>query len=384
MKKKWLVGVIIVALVVGVYQLLTVKSYAASPAGAAGQQRAVAVDVVAVAAQDLVLTEELPGRTSAYQVAEIRPQVSGIVVKRMFTEGSLVKKGQQLYQIDDAPYLATFDSAAASLKKAEATLRAAEPTLERYTRLIDLGGVSRQDYDNAVAAVEQAKADVAVARAAVSAAMINLNYTKVLAPISGRIGRSVVTEGALVTANQTTALATIQNLSKVYVDVSQSASELMKLRRQAGSVNAKQLAEAELLLDGEADPYVHKGEVLFSDISVDETTGMVQLRILFPNPDEYLLPGLFVKARLAQSSVSDAIVVPQQSVIRGAGGSSSVWVVGDDDTVSSRPVVVTRALGDKWLVASGLESGERIVLSGVQKIRSGAKVTPNVVTASAQ
>jgi membrane fusion protein (multidrug efflux system) len=383
MKKKMLAGVVALVLIAGAYYLATGHSDVgpAQAQMATGQRPPTEVTVETIGTQSLVLTQDLPGRTSAYQVAEIRPQVSGIIIDRLFEEGSLVREGQQLYQIDAAPYRAAYDSTIAALRKAEANLKSVEPKLVRYQELVEVGGVSRQDYDDVVAQLEQAKADVAVSKAAVATAKINLNYTKVFAPISGRIGKSVVTRGALVTANQAAALATVQNLSKIYVDVSQSSAEMMKLRRQFLGDEQSGKMIAKLLLEGETQPYALDGEVQFSDVSVDEGTGMIQLRILFPNPDNFLLPGLFVKARVPQSLLENAIVVPQQAVVRGAGGNASVWLVGEGDRVAVQPVSTERALDDKWLISSGLQQGDRIVVSGLQKIAPGAQVSAVEATA---
>lgn len=383
--KVW-VGIIVLALMGTGYYFFT-GQFGVTPAQAqpqAPKRPPVEVEVYTVAPQQVALTQDLPGRTSSWQIAEIRPQVTGIIVARLFTEGSFVKAGQQLYQIDPAQYKAAYDSSKAALRKAEANLKAVEPKMKRYRELVEVGGVSRQSYDDVVASLAQAKADVAVAQAAVATAKINLDYTKVFAPISGQIGKSSVTKGALVTANQGTALATVQNLTRIYVDVSQSSAEMMKLRKQVSSGEQTGNMEAELILEGEKEPYGLKGEIQFSDISVDAGTGMVQLRILFPNPDNYLLPGLFVKARVAQSQLDDAIVVPQQSVVRSAGGKTTVWAVGADNVVNPRPVEVSKALGNKWLVRSGLQIGDKVVVAGLQKIRPGAIVTPVEMTTPAQ
>ena len=335
----------------------------------------VEVTVYTVKSENVVFTRDLPGRTSAFQIAEIRPQVTGIILNRLFTEGSYVEKGQQLYQIDPATYKAAYDSAAASLNEARADLKAVAPKMKRYAKLVKMGGVSQQEYDDAVARFAQAQAGVSVARANVATAKINLDYTKVFAPISGQIGRSAVTKGALVTANQTTTLATIQNLNQIYVDVNQSSGELMKLRRQMKSRDRN--PEAMLILDSETQPFTAKGTILFSDVTVDPGTGMVQLRILFPNPDRELLPGLFVRARVEQARQASAITIPQQSVVRNADGSTFVWTVdAADNTVQTRNVTLSKAIGDKWLVTTGLIPGDRIVTAGLQKIRPMAKVTP--------
>jgi membrane fusion protein, multidrug efflux system len=386
MKMKVLAGIIVLALMGTGYYFFTGPS-GATPAQAqtqAPKRPPVEVEVYTVAPKQVTLTQDLPGRTSSWQIAEIRPQVTGIIVERLFAEGSFVKAGQQLYQIDPARYRAAYDSSMADLRKAEANLKAVEPKMKRYRELVEVGGVSRQSYDDVVASLAQAKADVAVAQAAVATAKINLDYTKVFAPISGQVGKSSVTKGALVTANQQQALATVQNLSRIYVDVSQSSAEMLKLRKQISAGEQAGNMEAELIVEGETEPYGLKGEIQFSDITVDEGTGMVQLRILFPNPDRYLLPGLFVKARVARSQLDGAIIVPQQAVVRSAAGMTTVWAVGADNVVNPRPVEVSKALGNKWLVRSGLQSGDKVVVAGLQKIRPGAIVTPVEMTTSAQ
>ena len=334
----------------------------------------VGVTVYTVKPHEVVFTKDLPGRTSAFQVAEIRPQVTGIILKRLFTEGSVVEKGQQLYQIDPATYQAAYDSAAASLAKAQADLKAVAPKVKRYTRLVKMGGVSHQQYDDAVAALAQAEAGVAVARAQLAATKINLDYTKVFSPISGRIGRSSVTEGALVTANQTIALATVQNLDQIYVDVNQSSDDIMELRSHMKMLD--RTPETALFIGKGSTLYPEKGKILFSDVTVDRGTGMVQLRILFPNPNDDLLPGLFVRARVEQFRQEAAITVPQQSVIRSADGSVSVWAVDDQNMVQPRKITVSQVIGDSWLVTGGLTPGDRVVVAGIQKIRPQAKVSP--------
>jgi membrane fusion protein (multidrug efflux system) len=333
----------------------------------------VEVAVYTVKPQAVVFTKDLAGRTSAYQVAEIRPQVTGIILERMFTQGSIVKKGQQLYQIDPSTYKAAYESAAASLVRAQADVKAVAPKLTRYSRLVEMGGVSRQVYDDTVAALAQAKADVAVAKANLAAAKINLDYTKVFSPISGRIGKSSVTEGALVTANQITALAVVQNLDQIYVDVNQSSEALPALKK--GLTNPEKNSRVRLFIGKEGTPYDLEGKLLFSDATVDQSTGMVQLRVLFPNPDNDLLPGLFVRARVEQSRREKAIVVPQQSVVRNADGSVSVWVVDKENIVKNRNITVLQALKDQWVVSSGLAPGDRVVVAGLQKISNQAKVT---------
>ncbi len=373
MKMKILTGLSVLVLLAVGYFLFTGKGQV--PPVQAQKQEAppVEVSVHTIKQEEVILTKDLSGRTSACQIAEIRPQVSGIVLNRLFTEGSNVKKGQQLYQIDPATYQAAHDSALAGLVKARADLEAVEPKMKRYASLVKLGGVSHQAYDDVVAALAQAKAAVTVARANVATAKISLGYTRVFAPISGRIGRSSVTKGALVTAGQATALATIQNLTQIYVDVNQSARNMMKLRRQMTAQTRN--PEALLFIDGETNAYTGKGKILFSDVTVDEGTGMVQLRILFPNPDNELLPGLFVRARIEQSRQENAITLPQQCLVRNADGSTIVWIVDETGTVNTRPITVSQVIGDKWLVTSGLKVGDRVVVAGLQKIRPMARVT---------
>jgi membrane fusion protein (multidrug efflux system) len=335
----------------------------------------VEVTVYTVKNKAVSLTKDLSGRTSAFKVAEIRPQVTGIILKRLFTEGSYVDKGQQLYQIDPATYQAAYDSARANLTKAQADVKAVAPKLERYARLVKMGGVSQQQYDDAVASLAQAEAGVAVAQANLTSARINLDYTKVFSPISGHIGRSSVTEGALVTANQTEALAVVQNLDQIYVDVNQSSDDLMALRRQTNDPT-----QVSLFVGKEKEAYGHPGQILFSDVTVDQGTGMVQLRVLVPNPENELLPGLFVRARVEQFRQEDAITVPQQSVVRNSDGSVSVWAVDSENMVQPRKISVSEVVGDRWLVTSGLEHGDRVVVAGLQKIQANDKVTPKEIT----
>ena len=333
------------------------------------------VSVVTIKPEALVLTKELPGRTSAVRMAEIRPQVSGIVTKRFFVEGSLVKQGQQLYQIDPATYQAAFNSAKANLSKAEANVKSVQAKAGRYKELVKIGGVSQQEYDDAKASLAQTKADVAIARSEVSTAGINLDYTKVMSPISGRIGQSKVTEGALVNANQQSPLAVVQQLDQIYVDVSQSSEELIQLRqRHQGQVgdSGAESAPVQLLVDGK--PKGQPGTLKFSDVTVNPSTGTVLLRILFTNPGNEILPGMFVHARLEQWRDDRAILVPQKSVSRNADGSVSVWVVGPDGIANPRPIIVTEVVGDKWLVSSGLKAGEKVVYEGIMKIQPGMAV----------
>ena len=335
------------------------------------------VGVVVVQPQQVALTTELPGRTSPCQVAEVRPQVNGIIQKRVFTEGSDVKAGEVLYRIDPATYQAAFASAKAAEARAEANLGTLRLKEQRYGDLVKIKAVSQQDYDDAHAAFKQAEADVAYARAAVESARINLAYTRVTAPISGRIGRSTVTDGALVTASQQAALATIQYLGSMYVDVTQSTAELLRLKQNlANGVmkkgNSAQAPVKLLLEDGSSYPLT--GTLKFSEVTVDQSTGSVTLRALFPNPKQSLLPGMFVRAILEEGVEDNAILIPQRGVTRNPKGDAMVMVVGAEDKVEPRPIKVVRTVGDNWLVSEGLKAGDRVILEGIQKARPGTQV----------
>ncbi len=333
------------------------------------------VSVVTMKPEPLVLTRDLPGRTSAVRMAEIRPQVSGIITKRFFVEGGMVKAGQQLYQIDPSTYRAAFASARAALGKAEANLRSVQAKAARYEELVKIGGVSRQELDDVKASLGQARADVSMASSEVSTARINLDYTRVLSPISGRIGQSKVTEGALVNANQAEPLAVVQQLDQMYVDVSRSTSELMQLRQGVQGTGGKDAAESrrvQLLIDGK--PTGRTGTLKFSDVTVNPATGTVLLRALFPNPDHAILPGMFVHARIEQGRYDQALLVSQKSVSRNADGSVSVWVVGADGKANPRPIAVSEVVGDRWLVDGGLKAGEKVVYEGIMKIKPGMAV----------
>jgi membrane fusion protein (multidrug efflux system) len=335
------------------------------------------VGVVVVQLQRVALTTELSGRTSPCQVAEVRPQVNGIIQKRVFTEGSDVKAGEVLYRIDPATYQAAFASAKAAEARAEANLGTLRLKEERYGDLVKIKAVSQQDYDDAHAALKQAEADVAYARAAVETARINLAYTRVTAPISGRIGRSAVTDGALVTASQTAALATIQYLGSMYVDVTQSTAELLTLKRNLANGVMKKgnsaQAPVKLLLE-DGSPYPLTGTLKFSEVTVDQSTGSVTLRALFPNPKQSLLPGMFVRAILEEGVEDNAILIPQRGVTRNPKGDAMVMVVGAGDKVEPRPIKVVRTVGDNWLVSEGLKAGDRVILEGIQKARPGTLV----------
>ena len=330
------------------------------------------VSVHIVKSAPLAVTTELPGRTDAYRVAEVRPQVSGIILHRNFTEGSDVKAGDSLYQIDPATYEAAYDNAKGELVKAQAAANIAHLTVKRYVPLVGTQYVSKQEYDQAVATAQQADASVVAAKAGVESARINLAYTKVTSPINGRIGKSSVTEGALVTNGQSTALATVQQLDPIYVDVTQSSSDFMRLKQQT-SLQKGDTSSVELLMEN-GQPYPLKGTLQFSDVTVDESTGSITLRALFPNPQHMLLPGMFVRARIDEGTQPDAILVPQQGVTRTPRGDATVLVVNDKNQVESRTVVAPQAIGDRWLITEGLKNGDRVIISGLQKVRPGVTV----------
>jgi membrane fusion protein (multidrug efflux system) len=341
-----------------------------------------AVTVATLAAQPVTLTRELPGRTSAWLVAEVRPQVSGIVARRLFDEGAMVKAGQPLYQIDDATYRAAANSARAQLKRAEATRTAARLTANRTAELVKVSAVSKQDHDNATAALAQAEADVGAARAALDAANVTLGYARITAPISGRIGKSSVTQGALVTANQPAPLATVQQLDPIHVDLTRSSAELLDLRRALaeGRLERPDAMPVTILLE-DGSEFPHAGSLKFSEVAVDPTTGSYSLRIEVPNPDHVLMPGMYVRAKLGSGVRQAAILVPQQGIARDPKGNTSAMVVNAQGVVEQRPVVVSQAIGDTWLVESGLAAGDRVVVEGLQKIRPGAEVDITADTA---
>ncbi|EAB4961294.1 efflux RND transporter periplasmic adaptor subunit [Salmonella enterica] len=334
----------------------------------------VTIDVVETA--PLAVTTELPGRTSAFRIAEVRPQVSGIVLKRNFTEGSDVEAGQSLYQIDPATYQADYDSAKGELAKSEAAAAIAHLTVKRYVPLVGTKYISQQEYDQAIADARQSDAAVVAAKAAVESARINLAYTKVTSPISGRIGKSNVTEGALVTNGQSTELATVQQLDPIYVDVTQSSNDFMRLRQsvEQGSLHKDSASSTVELVMENGQVYPLKGTLQFSDVTVDESTGSITLRAVFPNPQHSLLPGMFVRARIDEGVQPNAILVPQQGVTRTPRGDAMVMVVNDKSQVEARNVVAVQAIGDKWLISEGLKPGDKVIVSGLQKARPGVKV----------
>jgi len=331
------------------------------------------------------VTTELPGRTSAFRIAEVRPQVSGIILKRNFEEGSDITAGSSLYQIDPATYQAAFESAKGNLAKAQATAQIAHLTVKRYQSLVGTQYVSKQEYDQAVASARQADADVLSAKAAVESARINLAYTKVTSPISGRIGKSNVTEGALVTNGQATALATVQQLDPIYVDLTQSSNDFLQLKQaiEQGSLTKDGTSGVNIIMDN-GQVYGHTGKLEFTDVTVDESTGSVTLRAVFSNPDHQLLPGMFVRARVDEGIQPDAILVPQQGVTRTPRGDALVMVVDEQNKVETRPVVAAEAIGDQWLVKEGLKPGDKVIVSGIQHIKAGATVKPVTDEAAAK
>ena len=337
------------------------------------------VGVVTVKAEPIALTTELPGRIAAVRTAEVRARATGILLQRLFTEGSEVKRDALLFQIDEAPLRASLNSAKASLAKAEANLKQVEAKASRYKKLVEINAVSRQDYDEAIATAGQGEADVLSAKAALETAVLNLSYAKVTAPISGRIGKAKVTEGALVTAGEATQLATIQQLDPIYFDFTQSSTEMLRLKREmeAGKLKSTAPGQAKVtLLLEDGSVYSQEGKLIFSDVTVDPTTGMVTMRAEFPNPHGMLLPGMFARAKLEQAVDEGAITIPQRAVTRNPDGTGTVFVVADGNKVEPHIVKTTNAIGNKWLVTSGLKSGDVVVLEGFQKIRPGATVVP--------
>jgi membrane fusion protein (multidrug efflux system) len=335
------------------------------------------VSVVTLKPRPIAILDQLPGRTTAFKVAEVRPQVTGIVQKRLFAEGTEVKAGAQLFQIDAGSYRAALSSAEAALKRAEAQAVTARLLAERYEPLIAANAVSKQENDEAIAARARADADVASARAAVDAARINVVYTQVLSPITGQIGRTLVTEGALVTSGQQAPLATVQQLDPIYVDISQSSTEMLRLQRQLANgelvKDDKNQAEVTLMLE-DGSVYPERGRLKVSEASVDPSTGSVVLRAVFANPRRELLPGMFVRAQLTQGTRSAALLVPQRGVSHNPKGEATVLVVDKDDKVAERVVVADRAIHGEWLITAGLAAGERVIVDGLQKARPGSPV----------
>lgn len=335
------------------------------------------VSVVTLKPQPVTLTRDLPGRVSAFLIAEVRPQVSGIVKRRWFTEGGTVKAGAPLYELDDAIYRAQYNSARATLQKAQATQEAARLTAGRAAEMVKIDAVSAQDNDNAIAALGQAQADVAAAQAAVDSSAVNLAYAHIVSPISGRIGKSSITQGALVTADQTAALATVQQLDPIYVDVNQSSSEWLQLKQDidAGRVQAGASgAPTKIVLENGA-AYAAEGTLQFSDVTVDPSTGNFLLRVIVANPNQLLMPGMYVRAIVGEGVRTQGLLAPQRGITRDPKGGATALVVGRDGKVEVRELRVSRTIGDQWLVEDGLAAGDRVIVEGLQKVQPGMPVT---------
>jgi len=340
------------------------------------------VGVVTLTTGAVTLSTELPGRTAAFMTSEVRPQISGLIKARLFTEGSIVRAGQPLYQIDPSLYRATVSQATASLASAQASLVSAEAKAKRYDRLTEIEAVSKQDKDDVIASAGTARASVAEARATLQTARINLAFTRITAPISGRIGRSAYTQGALVTASQTDALATIQRLDPIYVDITQSSAKIVALRQAMASGGALPAsATIKLKLENGTD-YPQAGRIEFAEAPVDPSTGSVTIRARFPNPNNLLLPGMFVRVVSPEAIVPNAILAPQEGISRDPTGAATALLVGADKKVVRREVTADRAIGNKWLITAGLKAGDRLIVQGVDKARVGAVVKPIDVKAN--
>ncbi|MCB2428022.1 efflux RND transporter periplasmic adaptor subunit [Methylophaga pinxianii] len=341
------------------------------------------VDVVTLIPQTVSVTTALPARTVAFRQAEVRPQVSGIIEKRLFEEGADVTAGQQLYQIDEAPFQAALQMAKAELARAKANIQSTKARADRFKGLIDNKAISQQDYDDALATYLQAQAEVAVAEANIKTAEINLRYTKVNAPIDGRIGRSNITEGALVTAQQETALATITQIDPIYVDISQASKEVLRLRRQlmSGKISDGQAGQVTLKLE-DGSTYQHPGELQFSEVNVNGDTGSLVMRAKFPNPEGLLLPGMYVKTEINEGKMQDSILVPHKAVMFSREGTANVMIVNSDNKVEQRQIEVKQSIGHNWLVYEGLSGGEKVIVEGLQKVSVDAPVEIEVDTES--
>lgn len=357
--------------------LLAFTGCARSKADSKGGPGGPEVAVVTIQPDRVTLSTELPGRTSAHLIAEVRPQVSGIIQKRLFNEGADVKAGSVLYEIDPATYQAAHAAARASLTRSEANAVSLRNRVERYKELATINAISKQDHDDAVAALAQAEADIQANKAAVQTAQINLAYTKVKAPISGRIGKSNVTVGALVTANQPNPLSVIQSLDPIYADATQSSANLLELKRNLAtgkiSNGGRDRAKVKLILE-DGSPYPLEGTLKFSDVTVDPSTGSLILRMEFPNPKHTLLPGMYIRAIIQEGVVRSAILVPQQGISRDPKGNPVALIVNREGKVEPRLVTIDRAIGNKWLIAKGLKPGDNLIVEGLQKVRPGASV----------
>ncbi|MBH0059592.1 efflux RND transporter periplasmic adaptor subunit [Pseudoalteromonas sp. NZS71] len=351
----------------------------------ASAPKAVPVGVLTLKSQALTLKKELPGRISAFQIAEIRPQVSGIVQSRLFVEGKEVKQGQGLYQIDPATFEADLAASEASVARAQASISSSKAKASRFSELLKIKAVSQQDFDEADAAYKQAKAELLTAKAQLKSAQINLDYSHVSSPISGQISKSSVTVGALVSANQSTALATVTQLDPIYIDLTQSSNELTKLKKAissgALSVDSTSQTDVELIME-DGSVYPHKGTLQFSEVTVDPSTGSVILRAKFSNPEKLLLPGMYARASIVEGVKAGAILAPQRGVSRNSKGEPTAMVVSKDNTVESRVLKVDRTIGSDWLVTDGLMDGDKLIVEGLQKIRPGAPVNPSEIQSS--
>ncbi|MBH0038859.1 efflux RND transporter periplasmic adaptor subunit [Pseudoalteromonas sp. SWN166] len=353
----------------------------------ASAPKAVPVGVLTLKSQALTLKKELPGRISAFQIAEIRPQVSGIVQSRLFVEGKEVKQGQALYQIDPATFEADLAASEASVARAQASIASSKSKASRYSELLKIKAVSQQDFDEADAAYKQANAELLTAKAQLKSAQINLDYSHVSSPISGQISKSSVTVGALVSANQSTALATVTQLDPIYIDLTQSSNELTKLKKAlssgALSVDSTSQTDVELIME-DGSVYPHKGTLQFSEVTVDPSTGSVTLRAKFSNPEKLLLPGMYARASIVEGVKAGAILAPQRGVSRNSKGEPTAMVVSKENTVESRVLKVDRTIGADWLVTDGLMDGDKLIVEGLQKIRPGAPVNPSEIQSPAK
>ena len=367
----------VVAAMIGLFGFWGCKDRHGRQGAPAGTQPIPEVAVMTVEPQQIVLTTELPGRTATYRIAEIRPQVNGLIQKRLFEEGAYVKVGDVLYQIDPAPLQAALDSAKAALRRSEANLPAIKAREERFKKLLAEKVVSQQDYDDVAAALRQYEADTQYWQSMRKGTQINMEYTKVRAPISGRIGRSSVTEGAIVTAYQPVSLATIQQLDPIYVDLQQSTTELLRLQRRIGegqlNKDGSSQQKVKLIMPDGAQ-YPLEGTLQFRDVTVAPGTDSVTLRVVFPNPEGVLLPGMFVRALVIEGVNEQAILIPQQAVSRDPKGNPVALIVDAEDHVQPRPLTMDRAIGDQWLVTGGIKQGDRVIVEGILKVRPGAKV----------
>ncbi len=364
----WLLPVVLASAVAG--------CGAKAAGGPPGSPGAVPVTVVTLRAQAVTLTRELPGRTRAFLVSDVRPQANGIIRQRLFTEGGLVHAGETLYQLDDTLYRAQYDNSAAALARAEATLQNARLNAKRSAALVKIDAVSAQDDETAVATLAEAEADAAAARAALETSRVNLAYTRITAPISGRIGMSSVTPGALVLSGQTAALATVQQLDPIYVEFSEASGEWLKLREEiaAGHLRPGGAGAQVAILLEDGSRYPHAGRLQFADVTVDPATGSFVLRAIVPNPDGVLLPGMYVRAVLDEGVRNDTVLVPQAGISRDPNGDATALVVGDGGHAELRQVKVSRTVGDAWVVDGGLSAGDRVIVEGLQKVRPGAPV----------